>query len=85
MGRTPGSLCSQQLPQVPLLASVALGDAQPLSGALGGIEKGGNIDYDCLKSPLGGSFKFSSPTNGSVHISGCLNFQCDEILNREEH
>lgn len=56
MGRTPGSLCSQQLPQVPLLASVALGDAQPSSGALRGIEKGGNIDYDCLKSPLGGGF-----------------------------
>lgn len=39
-----------------------------------------------ISPPPGGvSLKFNSPTNGSVHISGCLNFQCDEVLNREEH
>lgn len=50
VGRAPGSLCSPWLPQAPLPASVAPGDVQPLSGALGADRKGRNTGRDYLAS-----------------------------------
>lgn len=44
VGRAPGSLCSRRLPQALLLASVALGDVQPSSGALGHREREVTLD-----------------------------------------
>lgn len=72
MGRTPGSLCSQWLPQVLPLASVALGDVQPSSGALEAERKGGNIGYNCLKSPVRGLLNSLVPPLGLCMLLGAL-------------